>query len=162
MSNDRKHLEKIIGDALSGKGAHAATGNLFDGLDWKSAGQRPGGAPHSVFQLLNHLCFWQDWAAEWLEGGSPKIPKHAAGSWPGAPAPSSAAEWQAAVRNFQSSLKRLSQQSRRGDLLATRGKRTRLGMLQAIASHNSYHGGQVVALRQMLGKWPPPSGGVTW
>jgi len=35
-------------------------------------------------------------------------------------------------------------------------------MLQAIASHTSYHAGQVVLVRQMLGTWPPPSGGVTW
>jgi hypothetical protein len=35
-------------------------------------------------------------------------------------------------------------------------------MLQAIASHNSYHAGQVVALRQILAAWPPPSGGLTW
>jgi hypothetical protein len=27
-------------------------------------------------------------------------------------------------------------------------------MLQTAASHNSYHAGQIVILRQMLGAWP--------
>jgi uncharacterized damage-inducible protein DinB len=47
-------------------------------------------------------------------------------------------------------------------LLEKRAKSSPLQMLHAIAAHNSYHLGQVVVLRQMLGAWPPPSGGLTW
>jgi uncharacterized damage-inducible protein DinB len=162
MSTDRKILEKMIGNALSGKGAHVATKDLFAGLNWKLAGTRPEGAPHSAFQLLNHMAFWQDWVVKWLDGESPAIPKHAAGSWPGSPSPVDAKEWQGAVRGFRGGLDKLARQSRQADLLTRRGKNTRLGMLQAIASHNSYHAGQVVVLRQLVGAWPPPSGGVTW
>ena len=162
MRDNRKLLESMIGDALSGKGAHVGTKALFDGLDWKAAGTRPEGAPHSIFQLLNHLSFWQAWVVKWLDGGDPKVPKHASGGWPSEVSPASAKEWQRSVRGFRSGLVRLARQSRESDLLTKRGKHSRLGMLQAIASHNSYHGGQVVVLRQMLGKWPPPSGGVTW
>ena len=162
MSDDRKLLEKMMGNALSGKGAHVGTRNLFEELDWKVAGMRPEGAPHSIFQLLNHLTYWQDWVVKWLDGGNPKVRKHASGGWPGNLTPTSAREWQQAVRRFRSGLERLARQSREADLLTTRGEYSRLGMLQAIASHNSYHAGQVVVLRQMLGKWPPPSGGVTW
>jgi hypothetical protein len=31
-----------------------------------------------------------------------------------------------------------------------------------LLAHTSYHIGQVVILRQLLGKWPPPSGGLPW
>jgi uncharacterized damage-inducible protein DinB len=162
MSNERKILEKMVGNALSGKGSHVGTKDLFVGLGWKVAGTRPEGAPHSIFQLLNHMSYWQDWVVKWLDGGNPRVPKHASGGWPGSPAPASAKEWQQAVRAFRSGLQKLDRQSRQADLLATRGQHSRLGMLQAIAAHNSYHAGQVVVLRQMLGAWPPPSGGVTW
>jgi uncharacterized damage-inducible protein DinB len=162
MSTDRMTLEKTIGNALSGKGAHVATKGLFAGLNWKLTGTRPVGAPHSIFQLLNHMAFWQDWVVKWLDGESPAIPKHAAGGWPGNPSPADAKEWQGALRGFQSGLDKLTRQSRKSDLLTRRGQRSRVGMLQAIASHNSYHAGQVVVLRQLLGAWPPPSGGVTW
>ena len=162
MSSDRQALEKIASRALSGKGAHVETKHLFAGLGWKVAGTRPEGVPHSLFQLLNHMTYWQDWVVKWLEGENPPIPKHASGGWPGSPAPASAREWQRAARGFRSGLDRLARQSREADVLATRGKHSRLGMLQAIASHNSYHAGQVVLLRQVLGTWPPPSGGLTW
>ena len=162
MSGSRKILEMTIGNALSGKGAHAATMNLFAGLDWKAAGARPKGVSHSIFQLLNHISYWQDWVVKWLDGENPPIPKHASNGWPSSPGPTAPKEWRRAVRGFQRGLKRLDRQAREADLLATRGKHTRLGMLQAIASHTSYHAGQVVLVRQMLGTWPPPSGGVTW
>jgi len=32
-------------------------------------------------------------------------------------------------------------------------------MLQTVASHNSYHTGQVVLLRRILGAWPPETSG---
>jgi uncharacterized damage-inducible protein DinB len=135
---------------------------VFSGLDAKAAGARPGNLPHSLFQILNHIAYWQDWVVKWLDGERPRVPRHASGSWPGAMAPANAAEWQRSVRRFQTGLKELERRSRTADLPALLGKQTRLEMLHAIASHNSYHTGQAVALRQMLGKWPPPSGGLTW
>jgi uncharacterized damage-inducible protein DinB len=162
MSGSRNIPEETIANALSGKGAHAATMNLFAGLDWKVAGARPKGVPHSIFQLLNHISYWQDWVVKWLDGEDPPLPKHASGSWPGVAGPASAADWQRAVRRFRSGLEGLDHRSREGDLLGKRGTKSRLEMIQTIASHNSYHVGQVVLVRQQLGAWPPPSGGATW
>jgi uncharacterized damage-inducible protein DinB len=162
MKPDNKVLEETIGGALSGKDAHVGPGKVFEGLDWKVAGACPSGSPHSIFQILNHLTFWQDWVIKWLDGGKPTVPKHASGGWPGKPEPSSAKEWEAAVRGFEKGLGDMNRRIRAVDLLSKRGKKTRLEMLRAIASHNSYHLGQAVLLRQMLGAWPPPSGGLTW
>jgi uncharacterized damage-inducible protein DinB len=162
MNSHEKIMQAALLDALSGKGAHAATKNLFEGLDWKLAGARPEGAPHSIFQILGHMVFWQDWMAKWADGGNPPIPKHAAEGWPKDPAPTSKQEWIQAVKAFRHGLQGLERRSRRGNLSVQRGEDTRLGVLHHLASHNSHHGGQVVALRQILGAWPPPSGGVTW
>lgn len=162
MDGDHKAIQKVVGNALSGDGAHAATRNLFEGLDWKLAGVRPEGVPHTIFELIAHMIFWQEWAVKWLDGGKPPIPRHATGSWPKSPAPASREDWLKAAKAFRNSLGGLEQRARKTDLLAKRGKDTGLRMLHAIASHNSYHGGQVALVRQMLGAWPPPSGGLTW
>ncbi|HXH50593.1 MAG TPA: DinB family protein [Terriglobia bacterium] len=162
MESNHKVIQKAVGNALSGEGAHAATGNLFEGLDWKLAGMRPEGAPHTIFDLIAHMTFWQDWAVKWLDGEKPPVPRHAAGSWPKSPAPASTEDWMKAAKAFRSSLAGLEQRARKIDLLAKRGKNTGLRLLHVIASHNSYHGGQVVFLRKMLGAWPPPSGGLNW
>ena len=162
MGGDRKILDKVLGHALSGTGAHVETAAVFAALDWKLAAIRPEKAPHSVYQLLNHTLYWQEWVVRWVGGENPQIPKHAAGSWPGDPGPASRKEWEQAVRRFRDGLKVLTRRSRDADLFSKGHTTSRLEMLQTIASHNSYHAGQVVLLRQVLGTWPPPSGGLTW
>ncbi|HYL16961.1 MAG TPA: DinB family protein [Terriglobales bacterium] len=162
MNSNSKIVDQTVAHALSGKGAHVATPSIFAGLDWKVAGNQPAGAPHSIFQLLKHMTYWQDWVVKWLDGKRPPVPKHASGSWPDTPDPVDAEEWKEAVKDFRVTLDELGRQSRKTDVFAMLGKKSRLEMLQTIASHTSYHAGQVVLLRQMLKKWPPPSGGLTW
>jgi len=52
MSSERRILEKIVGNALSGKRAHVAAKNLFAGPGWKAAGGWPprgfGAAPQQL------------------------------------------------------------------------------------------------------------------
>lgn len=161
MNKNNRILEKAVERALSGEGAHAASLGIFDGIDWKLAGTRPKGAPHSLFQLLNHVVYWQNWVVMWLGGKTPPIPKHASGSWPGKVSPATKREWQGAVKAFRTGLKALGRGTR-ADLLAKHGGKNGLEMLLAIASHNSYHLGEATLLRQLLEAWPPPSGGLTW
>lgn len=155
-------LQASLSRALSGKGAHVEAKTVFDGLDWNIAGLQPEESTHSVFQLLRHLVYWQDWVLRWLDREAPPIPEHAAGSWPGTQAPEDATEWETAVQQFVEGVERLRGHVDKADLFAEGDQKTRLEMLQTIASHNSYHLGQVVLLRQMLGAWPPPGGGLTW
>jgi uncharacterized damage-inducible protein DinB len=162
MKSDDEVLKKLIVGALSGKGAHVEVRKTVEGLDWKIAGARPDGSPHSIFQLLNHIVFWQEWAVKWLDGEKPPIPKHASGSWPGEAAPADEKEWEQALRRLNKALDALARQAEGKGLLEKRGGKSRMEMLQTIASHSSYHIGQLVSVRQLLGAWPPPSGGLTW
>jgi len=162
MTGDGKALEHLARRALSGEGAHVATRDVFAGLDWKAAGARPNDVSHSAYQLLKHMSYWQDWAVAWLDGRNPDGPRHASGSWPRAAGPSSRSDWVEAVQQFRRELRQLERACRGADLSSARGRKSRLEMLLTIGAHNSYHAGQVAFLRQMLGKWPPPSGGLTW
>jgi uncharacterized damage-inducible protein DinB len=162
MSDQRTILRKALGSALSGTGAHSATRTVFADLDWRLAGIRPDGAPHSAYQLLNHMRYWQAWVLGWLDGESPPLPAHAAGSWRGGVLPASRRAWESAVREFESGVDALERRASAGDPYKKHGGKRRLEMLSTIASHNSYHAGQVVMLRQLLGAWPPRTGGLTW
>lgn len=146
--------------ALTGKDAHVSTSTVFDGLEWTAAGLRPLGAPHTLYELLNHMIYWQDWVLAWLDGQSSATP-HASVGWPGTPAPSSRADWSNAVRHFREGIERLEAHCR-ARARTRRGRKTPLEMLATIATHNSYHAGQVAFVRQLTGHWPPPSGGLTW
>jgi uncharacterized damage-inducible protein DinB len=162
VSRQPRIANSIIDYALTGGTAHVATRTVFDGLDWRTAGARVDGSSQTLFQLLNHMIFWQEGALEWLDGGSPSMPEHAADSWPGPEAPSSRTVWVKAVRRFRAGLTRLERAAKDAGA-ARKGRSTSpLEMLAAVAAHNSYHAGQAVLLRQLLGQWPPPSGGLTW
>ena len=89
MTADRKILKKMILNALSGKGAHVSVTDAVAGLDWKLSGVQPEGVSHSIFQLLNHMIYWNQWVVNWLAGQKPSVPKHAQGGWPGRTAPQS-------------------------------------------------------------------------
>ncbi len=162
MEADLKVLEGMIAKALSGEGAHVTAKHAFDGLDWRLAGAQPDALPHSVFQLLNHMNYWNAWAVNWLAGKKPALPRHASSSWPGKPMPDSPEVWRNAMRSFDRATEEMIRASSHSNLLAKRGTKTPAEMLQTIASHNSYHLGQVVVIRQRLGAWPPASGGLTW
>jgi uncharacterized damage-inducible protein DinB len=162
VTGERKLLDKALSHALSGAGAHVETETVFADLDWRLAGIRPERAPHSVFEVLNHMLYWQEWVVQWLAGKRPPIPRHASGSWPGDQRPTSRKEWDQGVRRFRAELSVLTRWCREADLFSKGGTKSRLEMLQTIASHNSYHAGQVVMLRQVLGAWPPRTGGLTW
>jgi uncharacterized damage-inducible protein DinB len=162
MPSDRDVLRRTTGTALSGKNAHVESAKVLAGLDWKLAGARARGAPHSVFQLVNHMTYWQEWVVKWLDGKRPRPPRHAAGSWPGAVTPANRTEWSRAVKQFRTTLADLNRRARQHDLLTRRGTMSALEILRVIGSHTSYHVGQVAMLRQLLGAWPPPAGGVTW
>jgi hypothetical protein len=162
MSTDGRGPERIARRALSGKASHAQTKEVFSGLDWKAAGSKPRGVPHSIYQLLKHMSYWQDWAVAWLNGESPAAPRHASGSWPTEVGASSQRDWDEAVRQFRRGLGALERACRSAGVSSVRGRAARFEMLHTLGAHNSYHAGQVAFLRQLLGKWPPPSGGVTW
>ena len=162
MGAGGKALEELARRALSGKGSHVKTKDVFSGLEWRAAGLKPHGVPHSVYQLLMHMSFWQDWVVAWLAGKDPAVPRHASGSWPAEGRPPSRRDWDGAVQQFRQGLGRLERACRGADLTSGRGRSTRIEMLCAIAAHNSYHAGQVAFLRQLLSRWPPPSGGLTW
>ncbi len=162
MSKEHEIVSETLRQALAGRGAHSLTAEVFDGLAWESVGLRPDGALHSLFQLLNHLVYWQDFALRWLDGDKPATPEHDADSWPGDVSPLDRAEWERSLDRFKTGLAELDRRAGGSDLYARLGPKTALEILQIVASHNSYHAGQVASLRRALGAWPPPGGGLTW
>lgn len=136
---------------------------VLEGLEWQLAAVRPEGMPHSIFQVVNHMVYWLDFSRQWLEGHKPPTPEHAAESWPGATSPEDAEEWSATVDRFQEGLAGFNQWVESGELFNDRGSgKTAVEIIQMIATHNSYHTGQIASLRRLVGDWPPPSGGATW
>jgi uncharacterized damage-inducible protein DinB len=158
-------LLRVVLSALSGEGQHVAVIKALDALDADTAGQRPEGSPHSVFQLLQHMIYWQELYLRRLRGDEAAGPAHAEQGWPGAEWPLSGGEWIGTVERFRRGWTEANEMATKRDLSETLpnwGGRPRFEGLLGLASHNSYHIGQVVIVRRMLGAWPPPGGGDSW
>ncbi|RYG71293.1 DinB family protein [Lentibacillus lipolyticus] len=156
----------LFKNGLHGDDAHINPLWVFEGLQWEVSGKRPEGCPYSVWQILNHMIFWQDFILGYLKGANTNFPEHADDSWPGGKAPSTEIEWEDAVFKFSEGLKKAENEAKMN--LEERGfgkwksEGNRGDFLVMLVNHNSYHAGQVVLIRRIMGEWPPPSGGYTW
>lgn len=149
---------------LYGEAAFVKVPHILEALELEHVSKRPQGAPHSVYEELWHTRFWQDFLLERARGGSPKAPEHASGSWPETSEPGSEADWQALVDGFMAGLDAARELARDPESAGARLSETRSvrDVLENLAVHNAYHFGRIVLLRQLMGLWPPPSGGDTW
>ena len=143
-------VREAIVHALSGHYSHMDVRKSLEAVDAKVAGHLPAGSPHSIFQIVNHMIFWQEFFLERL-AGTP-VPEPEEDRWPWPASPSSQAEWDQVVARFFRGLDRAVEFAAAPDLdkvLAGAKSTSRLDALRTIASHNSYHVGQIVLLCQL-------------
>ncbi|HUG39802.1 MAG TPA: DinB family protein [Longimicrobiales bacterium] len=157
MSRDAEGLVRL----LDGTGAHASTVESLEDLDEERAAARLEGWPHSCHEILLHMVFWQDLFLARLEERPAPLPSSAAEGWP-APERN---RWSDTLGRFTRGLEAAKGRAREDDLDARLGDWRGIARgegLSILAQHNSYHLGQIVLLRRVLGAWPPPGGGDTW
>ena len=164
---------RVLLELLRGRGAHTDPVACVADVTAEWAGRVAEGSPHSIWQLVWHLNFWMDYDLRRIRGESPRYPVHNDESFPPAPAPRDADEWQQAQARFQGLLADCAAIVESGPEVLAREvppthpshaqrASTVLAMLWQIVAHNSYHGGQIALLRRAMGIWPPPGGGDTW
>lgn len=159
MSNNtalRTHLAK----ALDWHDAHADFDTVVKGLSPELQGKRPAGMPYSPWKLLEHLRLTQFDILDFCRN-----PKYAEREWPKeywpeSDAPSSPKAWDESVRQFRRDCDALKQLANDEsiDLFAKiphGSGQTYLRELLLILDHNAHHLGELIAVRRVLGAWPP-------
>jgi hypothetical protein len=155
----REHLVELLRGSHAHVDFKAAVRDLPAGL----RGARPEGVEHSPWELLEHLRLAQLDILEFSRDPSHVSPPWPEGYWPPAVAPPDAAAWDRSVAAFLADLEAMERlvADPGADLFApfAHGKgQTLLREAMLAADHNAYHVGQIVALRRLLGDWPPPKG----
>jgi len=158
---------ELLGRQIYGEDSHVHLLNGLEGLEVEHAGARLPDAPYTIFQLLNHMIFWQEVALERIAGRPPAPLPRAADGWPGDPSPGDASAREASVSRLAQGLRGLEEHSLNPELdldrISEPGRRRTVRQEIFMASgHNSYHFGQIALLRRQLRSWPPPKGGDTW
>lgn len=160
MTDVNKNTETVISnlvDLLNRGNAHASLDEALKNIPFNLLGEKPSGLPYSIWQITEHIRIAQWDIVEFSKNEKHVSPKWPDEYWPSAIKPASEEEW----KNCMEEIKR----DRHSfiDLLKnakdiykpfTHGEgQTLLGEALVLADHNSYHTGEIIILRRLLGDW---------
>ena len=150
----------IVASSIDWGEAHATFDDAVAGLSAELRGRRPAHYPHSAWELLEHIRLAQADLIAFMQNASYTGPKWPDDYWPSKPAPPTDTAWDesvAAVRRDREELKAIATRSTL-NLTATipwGDGQTYLRTILVATDHTAYHVGQLIAVRLMLGAWPP-------
>ncbi len=157
MSDDKAIRDHVL-KLLKGRQGHVDFETVLANLPQESQGKKPEGAPHTPWQLLEHMRIAQWDILEFSRNPKHLSPKFPEGYWPDSESPSDDDAWQKSVTSLGADLQAMA------DLVADPSTdlyariphgsgQTILREALLIADHNAYHLGQLVLLRRLLGVW---------
>lgn len=147
----REHLSNL----LRMKGAHIAFREAVKDFPAHLRGAKPPGAPHSAWQLLEHMRIAQEDILDFSRNANYHEKKWPGDYWPKHDAPPDDGAWDASIRQFEHDLKEMealiAEPARDLTARIPHGDgQTLLREALVVADRNSYHLGQLVFLRKML------------
>ena len=163
-----------LAQALVADSYAAAPSHILDDLSDDLVYRTLPNIPHTIYGELWHIAFWQRITLHWIAGIEIPYPARASDGFPQESSTELPKEtWGQLRHRFLHGAEhaaaaaldttRLDQSilcpSRPGHPTRTMTIRDQL---ISLAAHNAYHFGRIVLLRQLLGAWPPTSGGFTW
>lgn len=156
--DNQSALRKQIAENLRSSNAHADFAQSVRDFPAEDRGKRPKGAPHSPWEVLEHMRIAQSDILEFSRDGKHESPKWPEGYWPAEPEPPDDKAWDRSVHQFCQDNEALCSLvlDESNDLFARiphGDGQTLLREALLAADHNAYHLGQLVLLRRALGDW---------
>ena len=161
-----------LAQALIGDSAAAPPAHILEGIAEELAHRSMQFAPHTIYEELWHITFWQQVTLDWVSGVETPFPTEPAAGFP-KKSDTDLEPWNRLRQRFFDGLEKAAaaaadeqRQDQQVRCPSRPGKPVRImtvrEQLESLAAHNSYHFGRIVLLRQLCQAWPPPSGGFTW
>lgn len=151
----------IVASSLDWDQAHMSIENVFAGLDPSLRNSRPTGLPHSVWDVLEHIRIAQHDLLDFCRNNDYHHDLEWPDDyWPKDSAPVSDELWEkslAELKRETDELKSFTTEEARDltqKIPAGTGQ-TYLRTVLVALGHASYHTGEIVTIRRLLGAWPP-------
>ena len=163
MASDDRVLREQLVNLLKGKQAHADIGSALAGFPVEKAGDRPNGLPYSAWQLLEHMRITLADLLDFATNSEYKERPWPASYWPKEVAPASVDAWSKSVKALHADLAAFEKLIRDpgSNLYSTipwgAEGQTLLREVLLAADHTSYHTGEFIVLRRLLGAWTSSS-----
>ena len=147
----RQHLINLLTKAE----AHVDLASELKDFPRELRGRKPKGAPHTAWQLLEHIRIAQWDILEFSKNAKHKSPKWPDEYWPKTEGPPNDKAWDKSVKQVLADLKAMGDLVRdsKRDLYAKiphGDGQTLLRETLLVADHNAYHLGQIVIVRRIL------------
>jgi uncharacterized damage-inducible protein DinB len=157
---NKENWRDIVASSLGWEQAHATLENALNGLPPNLRGKQPPTFPHSVWQLLEHIRITQHDLLDFCQNPDyvEKL-EWPRDYWPATVEPADDAAWDRSIGDCRSDREALARFTTETKLDLTdkipRGSgQTYLRTVLLAVDHASYHIGQIVAVRRLLGAWP--------
>lgn len=151
----RQQLVKL----LNGGNAHATLKEALHNLPDKLRGVVPHGLPYSIWMLVDHMRITQWDILKFSTNPEHQSPKWPDEYWPTNTAPNDDDEWDDAIEQIEHDRAKFIEliEDKEIDLFKRFANEykdiTLLREALLIADHNSYHTGQIILIRRLLGDW---------
>ena len=151
----------IVASSLNWEQAHSSLDNVVKALPPELRGRRPDNFPHSVWELVEHIRITQhdllDFCANPRYEEKMKWPDD---YWPPSPQPADDASWYASLSAIRADAHALGEFTKNNAAILTERiphgtGQTYLRTVLVAVDHTSHHAGQIIAVRRLLGVWPP-------
>ena len=160
-------LNRMVMNTFDGE--HCFT-NPYKVLRYVSEGtaeRRLPGFPHTIWELLNHMNYWQTLLLQAVTEDTVHWPKHEeTESWVDQDILSATSDWLEEKCRFYDGLqdaeRLMMQPTALLNPLAAWPGHDGFDALHSAALHNAYHIGQIVQLCKAAGEWTPPDSVLMW
>ncbi len=124
---------------------------VLDSISVREAAARPIPSAHTIWEIVMHMTFWENVAAQRLAGLRAGLVEEL--NFPPMPAPTEE-NWRRTLDQFRDSNRVFRQalaklDATKLDQMTAAGKRTFYGEAHGILEHHVYHLGQIVLLKKM-------------
>ncbi len=151
-------LREFLARTLDWQEAHARFDAAVDGLPAALRGKRPPRAPHSVWELVEHIRLAQRDILDFARDPDYEEKQWPDDYWPGTPAPPSPAAWKKSIAQYHADIDAFKQLvlDPTFDPFARvpwGSGQTNIREVLLTVDHTAYHVGQIVLVRRLLGAW---------
>lgn len=148
----------IVSSAIDWEEGHASVDAAANGLAPDLRGRRPDGLPHSPWELLEHIRRTQADLLDFMTNEQYSAPEWPRDYWPTPDEAPGAAEWAECLQAIHADREKMKQLATRQSLdLTSRipwgDGQTYLRCILLAVDHTSYHVGQMIIVRRLLGAW---------
>jgi hypothetical protein len=153
-----KTIRELLLEQLEGKHAHVDFNQAVQGVTYKQSGIKVEGLPHTIWQLIEHIRISQDDIIEFSKNPDYKELNWPDDYWPESPGPGSKAQFEKSIQAVRNGVEEMRELIRNpeNDLQTPFPHGTGQNLFREamlIVDHNSYHIGQIVQIRRLLGSW---------